>query len=165
MNHFNDDLVKSSGSATRGDRVSPYIILLIGLLSALVLGVGCGGQNHPGADSLISDANGYQCAECQSKFFTMDDVFAEVCPKCKSLNLKSVVAFVCQAPATATEAPPSNPSAPNPCGTITLAPRDAGAVPCSNASCSRVLTEFKMPSSEELKSWGASGPETDSVMR
>jgi hypothetical protein len=167
---MNGNGARSTGLFLKNEFFACGALVLAGVVMLVLMG--CGGEATPGSQALVSDANGHQCAECQTKFFTMEDVFAEICPSCKSMNLQNVVAFTCEPdfqPAVPAEGESdqsiAQPAGLPPCGALTLAPRGVGVVVCSNPECSRQLTQFKMPSSEELKAWGASGPEESSVMR
>ena len=86
--------------------------------------------------ALDSDANGYQCLECKSKFYTERNLFADFCPQCKNANIQPVVGFVCAADEH-----------------VTLAPRGRGFLPC--AKCGKATSRLSIPRESDLKTWGA----------
>lgn len=105
------------------------------LLSIFVLAVtGCTKSELELA--IVSDANGYACRQCGTKFFTETKVFAAHCPKCKSAEIDEVMAFVC----------PDDKK-------VTLVPRGPAGVPCSQ--CGKLVKAMRLPQSTELESWGA----------
>lgn len=103
-------------------------------MAALVLQIGCGKSKVDQA--LESDANGYQCLGCKTKFYTSRDVFADVCPQCKKPNIAPVVGFVC-----------SNDQH------VTIAPRGRGFLACEK--CGRSTSALMIPGEKELQIWGA----------
>jgi len=86
--------------------------------------------------ALASDARGYFCPACKTKFYTEYDVIAEACPQCKSNDLREVVGFVCSTDQH-----------------TTLAPRGRGAVPCEK--CGKFSSRLRLPREAELKAWHA----------
>ena len=86
--------------------------------------------------ALASDARGYFCPGCKTKFYTEFDVIADVCPQCKSNDLREVVGFVCTLDQH-----------------VTLAPRGRGAVPCEQ--CGKPASKLSLPREAELKAWNA----------
>jgi len=101
----------------------------------LLLAAGCGKSAVDRA--LESDARGYFCPGCKSKFFTEYAVIADVCPQCKNNDILEVVGFVCPADRH-----------------TTLAPRGRGAASCEK--CGKPSSSLKLPNEAELKNWGAS---------
>lgn len=121
--------------------LGPLCFLLLGL--ALLPGAGC--AKSASEQAFDSDANGYVCAKCGERFYTERSVAAEFCPKCKAGEIEEVMAFVC----------PEDQQ-------VILAPRSLQAAPCS--VCGKLVKEVKLPQASELKAWGASGQEKDSVI-
>ena len=115
-------------------------ILLIISLVLLPL-VGC---NREEAAILESDANGYVCTECGAKFLTESDVYADQCAKCDSPAIEQVVGYVCPVDKT-----------------VTLVPQKAKGAPCSK--CGKYTSAKKLPTREELASWGATPAEKEAV--
>ncbi|HPY32224.1 MAG TPA: hypothetical protein PLT00_16425 [Verrucomicrobiota bacterium] len=109
-------------------------LFLLSLLMAGWGGAGCGKSQVEAA--LDSDANGYLCLECQTKFYTDRAVFANVCPACKKGNIQPVVGFVCPADQE-----------------ITIAPRGQGFHACKK--CGRPTSALMIPRESDLKAWGA----------
>lgn len=68
-----------------------HFLLLGATFFLVMLSVGCGNNIH----TIEAANNGYLCSACQKKFYTGKDVFAVACPKCKSYEIKEVVAYVC----------------------------------------------------------------------
>lgn len=105
---------------------------------AVVVGLsflaGCSGD--PSAKALETDANGYLCQGCKSKFYTDRKVFADACPNCKSMQLAQVVGFVC----------PTD-------GHMTVAPRASGFMACEK--CGKTTSGLAIPRESDLKAWGA----------
>jgi len=97
--------------------------------------VSCG--SGEGEAALDSDANGFFCAECKSKFYTDRKVFANHCPDCKKANIELVVGFVCAADQH-----------------TTYGPRGKGALACEK--CRKLSSNLVIPRETELKTWGAS---------
>src|SRR5262245_29532607 len=104
------------------------------LAACLWLTGGCGQSSVDRA--LASDARGYFCPGCKTKFYTQFDVIANVCPQCKSNDLREVVGFVCALDQH-----------------VTLAPRRRGAVPCDQ--CGKPASRLSLPREVELKAWNA----------
>lgn len=96
-------------------------------------GAGCGKSQVEAA--LDSDANGYLCLECQTKFYTDRAVFANVCPACKKGNIQPVVGFVCPADQE-----------------ITIAPRGQGFHACKK--CGRPTSALMIPRGKRSQSLG-----------
>jgi hypothetical protein len=111
---------------------SSSICLTAFLMSAMLL-IGCSGRKT--AASMESDANGYQCDQCNLKFYTDHDVFAGVCPACKPGTPFSVVGYVC---------PKDN--------HMTIL-RQGRAGICEQ--CKGPVTGFLLPRESDLKAWGA----------
>lgn len=106
----------------------------VALVSLLALFPGCGRNAVDRA--LESDARGYFCPGCKTKFYTDYDVIADVCPQCKSYDIREVVGFVCAEDSQ-----------------VTLAPRGRGAMPCEK--CGKPSSSLKLPAESDLKAWGA----------
>jgi hypothetical protein len=104
------------------------------LAVVLALGAGCGRSTVDQA--LESDAHGYSCSKCQTKFWTSRDVFADVCPQCKSFDIAEVIGFVCASDSQ-----------------MTIAPRGRGSVVCSR--CGKPATGLALPREKDLIAWGA----------
>ena len=110
-------------------------------LAVLLAAVGCGRQTDNAA--LDSDANGFVCLDCQARFYTDRQVFANHCPTCHKTQVDMVVGFVC----------PSD-------GHVTYAPRGRGSAECSK--CGSRVSNVAIPTKAELVAWGAvyrTGPE------
>jgi hypothetical protein len=86
--------------------------------------------------ALDSDANGFFCPDCQTKFYTEHEVFANFCPQCKRSNIQMVVGFVCAADQQ-----------------VTIGVRGRGAVACSK--CGKATSGLAIPREKDLKAWGA----------
>lgn len=100
-----------------------------------LLAVICAGCGKSDEAAIESNANGYICSACSTKFYTSRDVFAEQCPQCKSADLKAVVAFVC------------------PKGHSTLIARGPQSAACGQ--CGEKAVAQKVPHAAELQAWGA----------
>lgn len=107
-------------------------VLLIGFL-AMSLG-GCRKSAEDAA--LDSDANGYTCRDCKSKFYTQRTVFPTRCPDCKKKNIDQVVGFVCAADKQ-----------------MTVEGRSRSSAKCKQ--CGATVTVLGMPQTVDLKAWGA----------
>ena len=108
-----------------------------GLLMAIVLGLiaaGCGG--NPADQTLETDSNGYLCKECQAKFYTEREVFADACPKCRSMQLIQVVGFVCETDQQ-----------------MSIGPRAGGPMRCQK--CGKATSGLAIPRESDLVAWGA----------
>ena len=105
-----------------------------GLAACLWFAGGCGKSAVDRA--LVSDARGYFCPGCQTKIYTEYDVIADVCPQCKSNDLREVVGFVCSTDQH-----------------TTLSPRGRGAVPCEQ--CGKPASRLSLPREADLKAWNA----------
>jgi hypothetical protein len=123
---------QSPESAPRLSQVRIRLSFLFALTVA-VFG-GCGKSQVD--EALSSDANGYYCLKCQSKFYTERTVFPTRCPQCKKTNIEQVMGFVCDADKQ-----------------MTLGPRGRGAVPCSK--CGKMTMALALPRENDMKSWGA----------
>jgi len=112
--------------------------LILAALLCLVVGVTGPGCRKGGTaqQASTSDANGYVCAKCQTKFYVPDDVFADKCPSCGAMEVVEVIGFVCDS-----------------CGNLNLAPKGPEAVPC--AKCGARAGSKKLPRADELADWGA----------
>jgi DNA-directed RNA polymerase subunit RPC12/RpoP len=109
-------------------------LLLLFCVGASVVYVGC--HKDAAIEAGDSDANGYLCTKCGEKICTDRKVFAEQCPKCKSVEITEVVAFVC-----------------NKDNHMTLLPRRREAAVCEQ--CNSRITAIKLPREQELRAWGA----------
>jgi hypothetical protein len=99
-----------------------------------LLFAGCGKSQVDQA--LDSDANGFLCLGCQTKFYTERKLFPDFCPQCKQSNIQPVVGFVCAADRH-----------------VTLAPRGRGFRAC--AQCGQSTSALSIPREADLKAWGA----------
>ena len=113
-------------------RFSWWLQCVVGLI--VLLGAGCG--KDVAEDAGESDANGYACRACETKFYTERKVFASNCPGCKSTDLAPVVGFLC----------PKD-------GNTTITPRKGDSMPCEK--CGEKLENIRMPHEKELRAWGA----------
>lgn len=105
-------------------------VLLAGLAW---LAPGC--SKPPAHDAITSDANGYVCGSCREKFYTARKVYAEQCPKCKSIEIREVAAFICGSDQK-----------------VTITARNESAL-CSQ--CNSPVQTLKLPKARELEAWGA----------
>jgi hypothetical protein len=96
--------------------------------------VGCGQSEIN--KGLESDANGYLCTSCQTKFYTDRSVFAGHCPQCQQPGVQLVVGVVCPADKHAT-----------------LFARGRGSGVCEQ--CGKPVQAIFIPGEKELKAWGA----------
>ena len=119
---------------TLPDNTARALVAGFGLAACLWFAGGCFKSSVDRA--LASDARGYFCPGCKTKFYTEFDVIADVCPQCKSNAIREVVGLVC-----------SNDQH------ITLAPRGRGAVPCEK--CGTPASRLSLPREAELKAWNA----------
>lgn len=104
------------------------------LIFALMMVVaGCGKKEW---ESLESESNGYVCKKCGFKFYTDHTVYAEVCPKCKEMDIRPVVAYPCEK-----------------CKHLTISDSTHGHVPCEN--CQNIVAGSILPHEPDLKAWGA----------
>jgi len=115
-------------------RKAPEVASLLAILGLLWVIAGCG-RSSDGA-ALNSDANGFLCMDCQAKFYTDRQIFANHCPQCQKGNVEMVVGFECPADHT-----------------VTYGPRGKGSVACRE--CGKVTAALIIPSESELKEWGA----------
>lgn len=110
------------------------------LLGAFCLLAGCWfltGCGRSAVDkSLESDARGYYCPGCKTKFYTEYKVIADVCPQCKSYDIQEVLGFVCSSD-----------------NHVTLAARGSGASPCEK--CGMPGATASLPRESHLKAWNA----------
>ena len=104
------------------------------VLAATVWVAGCG--KGPEEAALDSDANGYLCLGCQSKFYTDRRVFANHCPACQKPQIEMVVGFVCPVDHY-----------------VTYGPRGRGSMKCGQ--CGKPTSGLSIPREAELKTWGA----------
>jgi hypothetical protein len=94
---------------------------------------GCGQSKIDHA--LDSDANGYLCLACKTKFYTEREVFADFCPQCRNANIQQVMGFVCAADQH-----------------TTIAPRGP-FLACEQ--CGKATSALSIPRERDLKAWGA----------
>jgi hypothetical protein len=92
--------------------------------------------SKPGWSVIDSDANGFVCQKCGTKFYTDRDVFAEFCPNCKDGNLRQVVGYVCDK-----------------CQHLTLSTSTHGSITCEK--CQATISGSKLPTAKEFIAWGA----------
>jgi DNA-directed RNA polymerase subunit RPC12/RpoP len=85
--------------------------------------------------ALDSDANGYLCLACKTKFYTERNLFADFCPQCRNANIQQVVGFVCAADQH-----------------TTIAPRGP-FLACEQ--CGKATSALSIPREKDLKAWGA----------
>lgn len=85
---------------------------------------------------LDSDASGYICSKCDYKFYITGGQPAAQCPKCGDSSIEEVVAYVCPADHS-----------------VTVVPKSAMGAPC--LKCGKFTNEKKLPTTDELKTWGA----------
>ncbi len=109
-------------------------LLPVALLVVLSLLAGCGQRAIDQA--LDSDANGYLCGVCKTKFYTDRAVFANYCPKCKQPKIQFVLGYVCAADKH-----------------VTLGARGRGSLSCEQ--CGRQTTSLSIPREKDFKAWGA----------
>jgi len=112
------------------------------LCSALIALCGCGDKQI--TQALESDANGYLCLACNTKFYTDRKVFPDFCPQCKNPRVTEVLGFVC--------------------GTdhhTTLGPRGRNSISCQK--CGAATTGLSIPGAKELQAWGAARKEKKEV--
>jgi hypothetical protein len=103
----------------------------------LVLGLTVTGCGKSGVEQgLKSDANGFLCLACKSRFYTEGAVFANCCPECKKGDIEMVVGFQCSGDQH-----------------VTFAPRGKGFTRCEK--CQKSASGLVIPSEKELKDWGA----------
>jgi len=108
---------------------------VLALLFALSLAlVGCG--KNAAEQALDSDANGYLCLACETRFYTDREVFATRCPSCGKPKVDQVLGFVCPADKH-----------------VTLATRGRGAMACEK--CGKGTSAVSIPREQEFKAWGA----------
>lgn len=94
--------------------------------------VGCGSGNAAGE----SDANGYMCNKCNTKFYTSRKVFAEFCPSCKSYDLAQTVAYVCEKDQH-----------------VTMSTKTHGGESCGK--CQSPVSAVMLPHEKDFLTWGA----------
>ncbi len=113
----------------------PQRVFIHVVASFLLVGlVGCGKSSVDKA--LESDANGYLCTLCKTKFYTDREVFAGFCPQCKRPNIEQVIGMLCPADQH-----------------VTITMRGRGAVPCEQ--CQKPVQGMCMPGEKDFKAWGA----------
>jgi hypothetical protein len=98
------------------------------------LATGCGKSAVD--KSLESDARGYFCPGCKTKFYTEYSVIADVCPQCKSYDIQEVIGFVCSFD-----------------NHVTLASRGGSAPSCEK--CGKPASTASLPRESQLKAWNA----------
>jgi hypothetical protein len=104
------------------------------LLTCFWFATGCGKSAVD--KSLESDARGYFCPGCKTRFYTEYSVIADVCPQCKSYDIQEVIGFVCSADSH-----------------VTLASRGSGAPLCEK--CGQLSSTASLPRESQLKAWNA----------
>jgi len=115
----------------------------VGLVAVMMV-PGC--SSDPSDKALDTDANGYLCQGCSSKFYTDREVFADVCPNCKSMQLSQVVGFVCAEDKH-----------------MTVATRGSGFTACEK--CKKTASGLAIPRESDLKTWGAPKKSKQEVSR
>lgn len=113
-------------------RFVAWRVLLLVLWAGMV--VGCGKTAEDAA--LDSDANGFICTGCKTKFYTDRKVFANHCPACRKPSIEMVVGFVCSADRH-----------------VSYGPRGKGSLACEQ--CGKNASGLSIPRESELKAWGA----------
>jgi len=111
------------------------------LLALLLVIIGCERKSIDRA--LQSDANGYVCGSCQTRFYTSHEIFPNFCPQCKQVDFRQVVGYVCAADKH-----------------VTVGPRGRSGLPCEQ--CGQATASLCIPNEDNLKAWGAArktGPE------
>jgi hypothetical protein len=108
----------------------------LALLLFAALGVLCGCGKSSVNQALESDANGYLCRGCKTKFYVDREIFADFCPNCKSPGIDQVVGFVCAADSH-----------------TTVGPRGRGSMRCEK--CGQATSGLSIPRAAELQAWGA----------
>src|SRR5207344_2621523 len=83
-----------------------------------------------------SDANGYLCPGCTTKFYTERAVFPTHCPQCKKPKVEMVMGFVC----------PDDKH-------VSVAPRGRGTIACEQ--CKKPVSDVSILREVDLKTWGA----------
>jgi hypothetical protein len=109
------------------------------LVVAVVLAgisAGCGSSDAAVDAALDSDANGYLCLECKTKFYTDRRVFPTKCPACRKPNIAQAISFICQADQQ-----------------LNIGPKTVRMVPCQK--CGSPATGLGIPREADLKAWGA----------
>lgn len=104
------------------------------VLAAVALVSGCKDKQLEAA--LESDANGFVCGKCATKFYTDRKLFPDYCPQCKQSDIQQVMGFACPVDKHAT-----------------LASRNRGARRCEK--CGGATSGISIPTEAELKAWGA----------
>jgi len=103
------------------------------LLLAMFL-AGC--EDKQVSQALDSDANGFLCPNCATKFYTSREIFPGHCPKCKQPNIQQVLGFVCPVDQH-----------------VTIAARGRGSCPCEK--CGKFTSAISIPREKDLVAWGA----------
>lgn len=111
----------------------PRAAAFVALVGVLWLS-GCGDATVDQA--LDSDANGYVCLACQSKFYTSRSVFATRCPECRKPNIAEAAGFKCETDQF-----------------VSVGPRGRRSLPCQK--CNVVTTALCIPREADLLAWGA----------
>lgn len=106
------------------------------VMAVLVLAGLTGCSDRKIDEALDTDANGYVCQKCSTKFYTERSIFAGHCPQCKVPNIEQVIGFVCEADKH-----------------VTLAGRGRGFHACEQ--CGKSTSAFSRPRESDLKVWGA----------
>jgi uncharacterized OB-fold protein len=111
-----------------------------GVLRALILMMAAGlwlcGCGKSPDQALESDANGFLCLSCKTKFYTDRKVFASRCPSCQKQPVERVLGFQCAADKH-----------------VTFAPRTAGSALCEQ--CRKSTSAVVFPRKADLVAWGA----------
>ncbi len=114
--------------------LSPTFWILLSIVASALLVVSCGDRRVK--EALDTDANGYFCPDCKTKFYTDREVFANRCPQCKQPNIQQVLGNVCAGDQH-----------------VTMAPRGRGAIRCEQ--CGKPTASLSIPRETDLKAWGA----------
>lgn len=142
----------------------PSLLCML-VVTALLMGA-CNSNERvdKAQEAQSTDVNGYLCsseehADGEYKFFTERSVFAEKCPGCGAKDFQRVYAYVKKQPGPpnqkakgqSSSSPKEPPSQPTGGGEVIIVPRGALDLP------------FHLPTSEELRQWGAAKAEEESV--
>ncbi|MDB6058076.1 MAG: hypothetical protein JWO95_1920 [Verrucomicrobiales bacterium] len=113
------------------------------VLICFVTAFGCKKEDAPQGELLNSNANGFVCRQCNTKFFTSRSVYANHCPSCKSAEVAQVIGFFCDKDQH-----------------VTLTPK-AKSVLCEK--CNQLIGQVRLPSAAQLTAWGAVKKSEDDV--
>jgi hypothetical protein len=117
--------------------ISRASLALLGFLflSVLLVGIGCKKKSEA-MKAIESDANGYICSNCKSKFCTDRKVIPSQCPDCKNQNIQRVLSYKCEVDKQ-----------------MTIEARNVPNVKCKQ--CAAPVNQIYMPQKVDLIAWGA----------